>query len=79
MVRNNVKWINQMLPLKYCKLISFNHSILASKYYTFSHNRQCDSVHKSYGFECDIPEYQPKGDTKALTRYVTRCRRQKVT
>ena len=28
MVRNNVKWINKMLPLKYFKLISFNHSLL---------------------------------------------------
>ena len=26
-----------------------------------------------------IPEYQPLGDTKALARYVTRCRRQRVT
>ena len=22
-----------------------------------------------------MPEYQPRGDTKALARYVTRCRR----
>ena len=65
MFRNHVKWVNLMLPSKYCKLISFNHSILASQYYTFSHNRQCDIIHKSCGFEGDIPEYQPLGDTKA--------------
>ena len=29
----------------------------------------------SHVFEGDIPEYQPRGDTKALARYVTRCRR----
>ena len=79
MFRNHVKWMNLMLPSKYCKLISFNHSILASQYYTFSHNRQCDIIHKSCGFEGDIPEYQPRGDTKALARYVTCCRRQKMT
>ena len=26
------------------------------------------------GFESDIQEYKPKGDTKALAHYVTRCR-----
>ena len=36
-------------------------------------------IHISHGFEGDIPEYQPRGDTKALARYVTRCRRQRVT
>ena len=35
-------------------------------------------VHISRGFEGDIPEYQPRGDTKALADYVTRCRRHKV-
>ena len=35
--------------------------------------------HISHGFEGDIPEYQPRGDTKVLARYVTRCRRQRVT
>ena len=34
-------------------------------------------IHISHGFEGDIPEYQPRGDTKALTRYATRCRRHK--
>ena len=38
-----------------------------------------DIIHISHGFEGDIPEYQPPGDTKALARYVTRCRRQRVT
>ena len=32
-----------------------------------------DIIHISHGFEGDIPEYQPRGDTKALARYVTRC------
>ena len=36
-------------------------------------------IHISHGFEGDIPEYQPRGDTKAMTRYVTRCRRKRVT
>ena len=35
---------------------------------------QVDIIHISHGFEGDIPEYQPRGDTKALARYVTRCR-----
>ena len=30
-------------------------------------------IHISHGFEGDIPEYQPRGDTKALARYVTLC------
>ena len=34
-----------------------------------------DIIHISHGFEGDIPEYQPQGDTKAVARYVTRCRR----
>ena len=38
-----------------------------------------DIIHISHGFEGDIPEYQPRGNTKALARYVTRCRRQRVT
>ena len=33
-----------------------------------------DIIHISHGFEGDIPEYQPRGDTKALARYITRCR-----
>ena len=28
-------------------------------------------MHISHGFEGDIPEYQPRGDTKAQARYVT--------
>ena len=32
-------------------------------------------IHISHGFVGDIPEYQPRGDTKALARYVTRCRK----
>ena len=28
-------------------------------------------IYISHGFEGDIPEYQPRGDTKALARYVT--------
>mgnify|MGYP003686110061 CR=1 FL=1 len=32
-------------------------------------------IHISHGFEGDIPDYQPRGDTKALARYVTRCRK----
>ena len=31
-----------------------------------------DIIHISPGFEGDIPEYQPLGDTKALARYVVR-------
>ena len=38
-----------------------------------------DIIHISHGFEADIPEYQPRGDTKALARYVTLCRRCYVT
>ena len=38
-----------------------------------------DIIHRSHGFEGDTPEYQPRGDTEALARYVTRCRRQRVT
>ena len=36
----------------------------------------CDiiHIHVSHGFEGDIPGYKPRGDTKALARYVTRCR-----
>ena len=30
-----------------------------------------DIIHISHGFEGDIPQYQPRGDTKALARYVT--------
>ena len=33
------------------------------------------NIHISHGLEGDIPEYQPRGDTKAVVRYVTRCRR----
>ena len=29
-------------------------------------------IYISHGFEGDIPEYQPRGDTKALARYATR-------
>ena len=36
-------------------------------------------IHISHGFEGDIPEYQPRGDTKALARYVTQHWRQRVT
>ena len=28
-------------------------------------------IHISHGFGGDIPEYKPRGDTKALARYVT--------
>ena len=34
----------------------------------------CDIIDISHGFEGDIPEYQPRCDTKALARYVTRRR-----
>ena len=37
-----------------------------------------DIIHISHGFEGDKPEYQARGDTKALARYVTQCRRQRV-
>ena len=33
-----------------------------------------DNIHISHCFEGNIPEYQPLSDTKALARYVTRCR-----
>ena len=49
------------------------------KFPGMSHSKPCDIIHISHGLEGDIPEYQPRGDTKSLARYVTRCRRQRVT
>ena len=39
-------------------------SILSSQYYIFSHNKQCDIIHKTCGFEGDISENQPKVERK---------------
>ena len=53
---------------------------LAPKFPNYAmHDLDNNIIHISDGFEGDIPEYQPRGDTKALARYVTRCRRQRVT
>ena len=42
-----------------------------SQIYQYLHYLYMYIIHISHGFEGDIPEYQPLGDTKALARYLT--------
>ena len=46
-----------------------NLSICINKLFKQAFNSPRDIIHISHGFEGVIPEYQPRGDTKALARY----------
>ena len=47
---------------------------ISTKRHQFVAANKGDIIHILHDFEGDIPEYQHRGDPKALARYVTRCR-----